>query len=689
VTRAWLGFAVAASTLAQVTWSPETITTTVIPQAVINKNYSAQLMGSPGLTPAWSVAQGNLPNGLTLSASGVISGVATTLGANYFLVGANDPTYGIAYQALELDVVLGPLNIANNSLPIATVNVPYSVVLDGIGGVPPYKWSFATTVTEGMALDPVSGTLSGTPAAAGSFSIPIQVTDSIGKSFARGYAFFVAGPLTVLTGSLGNGSAGAAYSAMLTAGGGQAPYNWSATGLPQGLALNAQSGAISGFPAANGTSTVNINVTDVGARSASKALVLTIGPGVVVTNASLAVGMIGTAYSQTLQATGGVAPYTWAIAAGGSLPPGLSLNPQTGMISGTPTFGASLTFSVRATDSVGLVGLATYTINILPQLTILTTSLPPEPIGTAYSQAISATGGQTPYTWSATNLPAGLALGSSTGMLTGALTAQGSATILVTVTDALHNTASQSLVVSDQVPALPTISIGGLPTSPGYLQQPQITITLASPYSAALTGTFELGFVSSVGSDDLIIAFGTGGRSVTFTIPAGATQAQFNGNPSVAVLTGTTAGTITLTVSNVTSGGTNVTPAHLPTASITTNPTVPFVSTVAFNQTSGGVTAVITGFSSTRDMSSGTFVFTPSSNATLTTPTVTVSLASAFTTWYSSSASEQYGTQFTLTVPFGVQGEAGDLVAVNVTLNNSKGNSTSCSGAATTTTSCQ
>jgi hypothetical protein len=669
---ALLGIAMAAAAFAD----PEAILTTHVHDAVINKSYSRQLEASPGQSPLWTLAQGTLPSGLTLTASGLISGTPDTLGASSFLVRATDPLYGVAYQALTLDVTLGRLNIANESLPIATQGVGYRVAITGAGGVPPYQWGFASTVTQGMSIDPASGVLSGTPTTSGNFSIPILVTDSLRRTFSRAYAFFVAAPLSVLTTSLPNGSPGAAYSQTLAAGGGQAPYAWSATGLPTGLRIDAATGAITGTPTANGTYPVTVNLTDYGQRSSTRTLVLTIGPGVVITNTMLAMGTIGVAYSQTLVATGGQAPYTWSMGAGGSLPPGLALNPATGVISGTPLFGSSLTFSVKATDALGLTGLATYTINILPQLTIITKSLPPFPVGASYSQVIAATGGETPYRWSAANLPAGLALDPSTGMLAGTLASAGSNTVAITVTDALNQTATQALVVAAAAAPIPAVTIGGLPTSPGYLQQPAITVSIAAPYSADLTGTLTLTFASSVGGDDQLIQFGPGGRTASFTIPAGTTQAQFSGKSNIPVLTGTVAGTITLTVSSITTGGTDVTPSPPPAAKITTNPTVPFISTVAFSQTPSGVMVVVNGFSSTRDMTGGLFHFAPSSNAIISTTDVTVQLSSAFTTWYQSATSNQYGSQFMLTIPFSVaNGPVADLVSVTVTLTNSKGSS--------------
>jgi hypothetical protein len=222
---------------------------------------------------------------------------------------------------------------------------------------------------------------------------------------------------------------------------------------------------------------------------------------------------------------------------------------------------------------------------------------------------------------------------------------------------------------------IPPLTIGGLPTSPGYKQQPGITVTLAAPYTAALTGTLTLGFSSSVGGDDQMIQFANsaGGRTATFTIAAGSTQASFSGSSSIPVQTGTVAGTISLTITSVTSAGTDVTPSPQPAATIITNPTVPFIQTVTFDQTSGGLTVIVTGFSSSRDMVSGLFNFAPASNASVSQSGVTVALSSAFTTWYQSATSNQYGSQFMLTVPFGVQGNPAEIVAVTVTLTNSKG----------------
>ena len=97
------------------------------------------------------------------------------------------------------------------------------------------------------------------------------------------------------------------------------------------------------------------------------------------------------------------------------------------------------------------------------------------------------------------------------------------------------------------------------------------------------------------------------------------------------------------------------------------------IQSVTFANTSGSLAVTVTGYSTTRDMVSGVFTFAPATGSTLSQSAITVQLGSAFSTWYQSSASNQFGGQFLLTVPFSVSGDAADVASVSVTLTNSQG----------------
>jgi hypothetical protein len=165
-------------------------------------------------------------------------------------------------------------------------------------------------------------------------------------------------PLVLTTTDLPSATQGVSYSATLTASGGTPPYNWSITAgsLPAGLTLNPSTGLISGTPTAGGKLFFTAQVSDAQSPTATTAKELSIIvhlPPLTplnITTTVLAGGKIGTNYTQTVEATGGLQPYTWTLASG-SLPNGLALNSATGKISGTPIKKGTYSFTLRVRDS--------------------------------------------------------------------------------------------------------------------------------------------------------------------------------------------------------------------------------------------------------------------------------------------------------------------------------------------------
>lgn len=150
-------------------------------------------------------------------------------------------------------------------------------------------------------------------------------------------------------------------------------------------------------------------------------------------------GVLGVAYNQTVTVTGGFGAKNFIISAG-ALPPGLLLNAATGAITGTPTAPigtASFTVTVTDSNTPPQSDSQALTIDIVNPLLITTVALPDATVGTAYSRAITATGGTGPYTFtiSSGNLPAGLSI-SAAGAITGtALATATNETFTVRVAD--------------------------------------------------------------------------------------------------------------------------------------------------------------------------------------------------------------------------------------------------------------
>jgi hypothetical protein len=345
------------------------------------------------------------------------------------------------------------LSITTSSVPAGKQQTAYSTSLIATGGIAPYTWSVTSgSLPTGLVLSP-SGAITGTPSQSGNSSFTVQVADSSSPALTAQQQLSItvsaatSNSLQVTTSTVPSGQVNVGYSDTLGVAGGTGPYTWAvvAGALPTGLTLNPSTGLISGTPTQSGAFSFSAQVKDSSSpqQTATQQLSITIaaaGSSLNITTTSLAKGQQGTAYTSTLNASGGTSPYSWSISSG-SLPSGLNLSASTGVISGTPSQSGTSYFTVQVKDSGNPISTTTANLSIqiaqsnVP-LSILTASLPAASVGSAYDAILAATGGTAPYAWSISSgsLPAGLTI-SALGQISGSPTASGSFTVAIQVKD--------------------------------------------------------------------------------------------------------------------------------------------------------------------------------------------------------------------------------------------------------------
>ena len=444
---------------------PLSVSTSSLSAGTVGIAYSRNLSAIGGTSPyQWSLASGSLPAGLSLSAAGVLSGTPTANGSFSFTLQVKDATAATATAQLQI-AINAALAITTSLLPAGATGSIYSQTLAATGGSPPYQWSItAGAVPPGLVLA-TGGALTGTPTAAGTYTFTVQAKDAGGLTATKQLSAVINAALSIATTTLPSASVGTSYSQTFTANGGTAPYIWSVTAgaLPPGMTLST-SGNLTGTPTAAQTYSFTVQVSDANSQTATQTFPLLVRPSFSIATATLPPGAVGSAYNQTLTASGGTAPYQWSLS-GGSLPAGLSLN-SAGTLAGTATTAGTSSFTIQAKDANAQIATKTFQLTINAALAIVTSSLPNGMAGSPYSQTLAGSGGTPPYGWTVSSgtLPAGLTLGAS-GLLAGTPTAAGTFTFTVQIRDAGSLSATRSL----QLIVTPAVTISNLSLLPGVV----------------------------------------------------------------------------------------------------------------------------------------------------------------------------------------------------------------------------
>ena len=321
-----VGTQTASQTLSIVISADPPLTVTGVPSVgVVGAYYGASFAPTGGYgngTYAYSLASGTLPPGVTF-VNGAMTGIPTAAGTYTFSVQITNALIGagaslpplIATQSFTV-TIYPSLAITPPAASSGTVGVAYSQTFtaSGGGGASTYTWAATGTPPPGLTLS-ATGVLGGTPTSAGTFTFNVSVTSQVptlgSQTTSQAFSVAIAAvPALAITGSLGNGTVGLAYSATLgaTGGYGTGTYTFSlASGtLPPGITLSA-GGTLSGTPTAAATYNFTVQLAstypnpaaNVPSLTATQSFTIVVYPSLAITLQTANSGTVGVAYSQT------------------------------------------------------------------------------------------------------------------------------------------------------------------------------------------------------------------------------------------------------------------------------------------------------------------------------------------------------------------------------------------------------
>lgn len=380
-------------------------------------------------TPTFLTASA-LPRGLTInSTTGLVSGTPLLDGTFLARIYAANAG-GTGNQTLSILIAPATPQINSASTATARAGTPFSYRITALN----LPRSFgATNLPPGLTLNATSGLISGTPTTTGNASVTLSASNA-GGTGTKSLALIVSPPAPVITSAgTSNATFRTAYSHQITAT--NIPTRFSATSLPAGLTINATSGLLSGTPLGEGTFVAKVYAINAGGTG-NRTLTIAIASKMPeITSAATATAREGTIFSYRITAAN--LPKTFGAA---SLPIGLTLNATSGYITGIPTTAGNTTASITASNTAG-TATKSVALVVLPAAPVITSaSTSHGKTGLAYSLQIAATPAPTRYT--ATGLPPGLTLNTTTGLISGIPSLIGTFTLKISAIHA-NGTGSQ------------------------------------------------------------------------------------------------------------------------------------------------------------------------------------------------------------------------------------------------------
>lgn len=512
------------------------------------------IAGGTGTSPTFSPS-GNNNSKITFKITTNSSTPAGTYGFSIKITDNNGGTNGVTSTGLSLVVGVGPPSInyspATNTYVAGTAITNWNPTNTG-GAVPSAGWSISPALPAGLSFNTNTGVISGTPTATSSATTyTITATNAAGSDNATvTITVNPQAPNISYSPAANTYTAGTTISPLTPTNTGGPATTWSISpGLPAGLLFDTSTGIISGTPTSQSLLVIyTITATNV-TGSSSTNINITISnpfPPVISYSPSANTYIVGTAISALTPTNTGGASVIWSVSP--SLPAGLSLNTNTGVITGTPTaITAAATYTITATNAAGS-GSATVTITVNPALPVISYSPSTNlyPINTTITPLTPTNTGGTAASWAISpGLPAGLSFNTSTGVITGTPTTI-TATATYTVT-ATNITGSATTTISITITPQPPV-IKYTPSSNIYVINTVITNWIPTNTGGAATSW-----------------------SISPSLPAGlsfdTTTGTISGTPTA--LSAIT--TYTVTASN--GGGSNSTTIY-----ITVNPTAPVIS---------------------------------------------------------------------------------------------------------------